>query len=92
MKTRVLLVVLVTVLSGCATNDFTKFYRENAAITKEVAAQKLIPFSGTTQIYSTNDIPKDVAELSKRGYIVLGESAFQGAGRTTEEQSFFRKV
>lgn len=77
---------IVALLSGCASNDYTKFYTDHTAgATKELLDAKLMPYSGVTQIYGSKDLPKDIRELDRRGYLVIGESAFQGAGNSPEE-------
>jgi hypothetical protein len=87
MKTCLFLIMIVGLVSGCATNDFTKFYQDRtASVPKDVLNRQLQPYSGTTQVFSSNDIQKDGAELSRRGYVFLGESAFEGAGKATDGQ------
>lgn len=87
MKTCFLLVMLVALLSGCATNNFTQFYQDRtAAIPKDVLNRQLQSYSGTTQVFSSNDLQKDATELVRRGYVFLGESAFEGTGKATVAQ------
>jgi len=78
---------LASLLSGCATNDFTKFYQDRTVgIPKDVLNQQLQPYSGSTQVFTTADPTKDGIDLMRRGYVLLGESGFEGAGRVTNEQ------
>ena len=70
-------VVLVLLLGGCMTNDFTEFYHDYTAGTPQSdLVRNLQPFSGTTQILPTNDLQKDTTEWLRRNYAVLGETAF----------------
>ena len=75
------------VLSGCATNYVSQFYRSeindaNSALYDE----SLMPFSGTTQIYSSSNHDEDGAALFRRGYTLIGKSGFKGSVAVSELQ------
>lgn len=77
-------VVLISFISGCAANQFARFYHDYTAnIPPAQISKVLMPYSGRTQVFSTNDMKKDSDELARRGYVLLGESSFQGAVRVT---------
>lgn len=81
IATAVLLIPLVA-LTGCMTqNGFSQFYRDYT----HGGATNLPPWSGHTSVFRPTNPPEDVKDLSRKGYIVLGESAFQGAAATTEQ-------
>lgn len=87
MKTthRISFLALSIALLGCASNPFAGFYRdETASVPADVVAQRLSPYSGRTQIYSTRDQQVDGDRLVRRGYLMLGQASFQGAGRVTD--------
>lgn len=87
MNSRLFVFALVALLSGCATNNFTKFYRDQTAgVSPAVLNENLKPFSGTTQVFSSNDLQRDGKDLMRRGYLVLGESAFEAGGNNTDAQ------
>ena len=86
---KVLTVLCLTVLSGllcgCA-NDFDKFYHDKTlGVPPDVLARRLQPYSGTTQIFSTQDPQNDAEIARRRGYVLLGVSSFQGGRSVTEE-------
>lgn len=74
-----LLVVLglLIPLTGCVTarNGFSQFYQDRAG----AAITNMPPYSGTTRIVTGSADPKnDVKDLFRNGYLMIGESAFQG--------------
>src|SRR6188474_1520539 len=86
MKTIVIL-LSIALLSGCATNYVSQYYRDHTAgVPKTQLDQHLMPYSGVTKIFSTNDHERDGAVLAQRGYIVLGESSFEGGVSVTDAQ------
>ena len=80
------LIALLIFVTGCATNYFTRFYRDlTANIPPAELSKGLMPYSGTSKIFTTNDLKRDRDDLLRRGYVAIGESSFQGAGRVTPE-------
>jgi membrane-associated protease RseP (regulator of RpoE activity) len=64
-------------LTGCATgrNGFSQFYQDRAG----TAITNMPPYSGTTRIIAASADPKnDVKDLYRNGFVMIGESAFQG--------------
>jgi outer membrane lipoprotein SlyB len=84
-KPYALVALAALLLAGCATNYYQQFYTENTNI-HPAAKAALLPYSGNTEVYSTNDQDKDGRELNRRGYMVIGWSSFQGGGAVTKEQ------
>lgn len=84
--------VLLTALSvgslcGCASNPFKQFYSDKTAnVAPAVLSKRLMPYSGATQVFTTPDHQRDGQVLMQRGYLVIGESAFEGAVSVTEAQ------
>jgi serine protease Do len=74
-------------LSGCATNNFSKFYTDRTAgVPPAVLSQRLRPYSGSTQIVRSDDLQIQYQQFLRRGFVALGESSFEGSGKNTEEQ------
>jgi hypothetical protein len=64
-------------LTGCVTsrNGFSQFYQDRAG----AGITNMPPYSGTTKIITGSSDPKnDVKDLYRNGYLMIGESAFQG--------------
>ena len=80
MRHAVLLTLLL--LAGCA-NPYSKFYRPNA---NPYLAKAAIPSSAPLTIYSTNDFQRDVDALMRKGYTVIGRSAFNAASNSVSER------
>jgi len=77
--------VVALLLGGCA-NGFTKFYQDKTGSLPAVVAARMQPYSGSTNIYSSNDLQRDEADLIRRGYIAIGEAAFQAGGNVSKSQ------
>lgn len=60
-------------LTGCATNELTKFYQDKAG----AALTNLPPYSGSTRIYTASNQTNDVKDLYRNGYGLIGVSAFR---------------
>lgn len=81
------LLVAILAFTGCATNPFGEFYRDRTAgMPAELIAKRVFPYSGTTKLFTTTNHQRDGDSLMQRGYILLGESSFEGAARVTESQ------
>ncbi len=86
MKTSVILLIAL-LSSGCASNDFSKFYHDNTSTEPaDAVAKRLYPYTGSTQILSTKNHDADAENLTARGFVCIGFSAFEGAGAVTEKQ------
>ena len=81
---RFLIILMALILTGCA-NQFTKFYRDNTAAATPEQIKVLMPWSGKTVIYSSNNMRRDADSLVRKDYVPIGESAFHGSARTTHE-------
>lgn len=72
----------VAMLGGCATPAVKQFYTDHTAYaTPAQLNRSLMPFSGKTGVFNPADVKTDIALLSRRGYIAIGESAFTSTGR-----------
>lgn len=78
IKTGWLLIALCILadLTGCVTmpNGFSQFYQDRAG----AGITNFLPYSGTTKIFSTGNLPNDARDVYRNGYGLIGESAFQG--------------
>lgn len=82
----ILCAIIVSVFLGGCANDFAKFYQDKTVgVPPDILARRLQPYSGTTQIFSTQDPQKDAEQAMRRGYILLGVSSFQGSSRVTQD-------
>lgn len=63
-------------LTGCVTapNGFRRFYRDLAG----EGITNLAPYSGTTKIFMPSNPTNDFNNLMRNGYVLIGESSFQG--------------
>lgn len=80
---KILAVLLALTLSACA-NPYSQFYRPTL---DAKTMPSYIPASGPLKIYTTNDFPKDVDALMRKGYIPVGNASFNAASnKVTESQ------
>jgi len=87
MKIPVLAFLVAALFSGCATNNFSKFYVDKTVgASPSLLNKRLQPYSGVTQVYSSNNLQRDAVELARRNYFILGESAFEAGGQNTNDQ------
>lgn len=88
MKNNHLLLILSCIfLSGCATNPYTQFYSDNTvSISEELKANTLYPYSGKTQVYTTNNHNRDAQNLAEKGYMNIGVSSFHGTNPPSQSQ------
>jgi serine protease Do len=67
-------------LTGCATNNFSKFYTGYS----QDALTNLPPWSGHTSIFNSTDLPTDAKQLNRRGFTEIGQSSFRTAATQSE--------
>jgi PDZ domain len=80
---KLLAVFLALTLSACA-NPYSQFYRPTI---DPKTMPSYIPASEPLKIYTTNDFPKDVDALVRKGYTPIGNASFNAASnRVTESQ------
>lgn len=79
---RVSLAMIMPLVAGCM-NSYTRFYVPTPNLAQ--SARFLEPYSGQSQIFSSDDLPRDDELLLQRGYVMVGSCAFHGAGRVTQE-------
>lgn len=77
-KISVLLILIVAsiFLAGCVIpgNGFSQFYQDRVGS----AITNLPAYSGMTKIIAASDPTNDAKELYRNGYVLIGESGFQG--------------
>jgi hypothetical protein len=70
-------------LGGCV-NPYSEFYQGDTDAKTRVG---YIARTGPVQIYSSDDFERDGRDLARRGYVLAGSSAFNGAaGSVTQQQ------
>lgn len=84
---KVALIILGLFLYGCVSNPFSKFYHDGIVNdSSNMLAIRLMPYSGTTHIYMSNDQNNDANDLIQKGYAMIGASNFEGSIKVTQEQ------
>lgn len=79
--------VLYLLASGCASNDYSRFYKDyTAGVPLDILQTSIHPYSGESRVFSTSNHAVDAEKLQEKGFILLGTSSFQGASRVTEKQ------
>ena len=73
----------VLVTAGCVGNGYTKYYRGNP---DGRTAENYIAPSGPLEIYSTNDMNRDVEAMERRGCSPIGSSAFNGTANPVSDR------
>ena len=79
---RKLLAVLTITLSACAANPFTEFYR-GTSDARKLPSYVAVP--GDIKIYSTDNFERDVQELTRKSYSVVGRSSFSAASNNATD-------
>ena len=79
---RKLLAVLTIVLSACAANPFTEFYRGTSDARK---LPSYVPVPGDIKIYSTDNFDRDIQQLTRKSYSVVGRSSFSAASNNATD-------
>ena len=79
---RKLLAVLTITLSACAANPFTEFYRGTSDARK---LPSYVSVPGDVKIYSTDNFERDVQELTRKSYSVVGRSSFSAASNNATD-------
>jgi hypothetical protein len=74
--------VLTLVLSACAANPFTEFYR-GTSDARKLPSYVAVP--GGVKIYSTDNFERDVQELTRKSYSVVGRSSFSAASNNATD-------
>lgn len=84
---RITLMLVVAVLSGCATNGYTKFYtpaRGNETATSNPLYVK--PPKVPALYTHSNDVDADVKRLNEDGYWLIGTSSFFGPSKMANKE------
>lgn len=76
MQCRIIILSLAFILSGCA-SGYQKFYKPYADAKTLPDVQTLSP-NDTPKIFASDDLARDVRIARSKGYIVVGESSFNG--------------
>jgi membrane-associated protease RseP (regulator of RpoE activity) len=82
MRVRTLLAVVAMILSACAANPFTEFYR---GIPDARKLPSYVSVPGDIKIYSTDNFERDVQELTRKSYSVVGRSSFSAASNNATD-------
>jgi len=72
----------VVLFAGCVENGFKEFYQP----TNLGPYARFQPYSGSTQVYTSANLPADGDHLLQQGYLPLGQASFQTGRRTTLSQ------
>jgi hypothetical protein len=77
---RLILALVATTLGACA-NPYQTYYRPNGNVPPDARQMPgYAPMQGPLQIYSTDDIARDVRAMRIKGWFVVGSSFFYGPG------------
>jgi len=86
-RLRLLICTPIVVLAACA-NPYHQFYKPNTAISGDVRTMPgVIPAEGPLQIFTTADIQRDVREMRRRGWFVIGWASFNSGGQGVTERN-----
>ncbi len=81
---KVLSLILLSLIASC-TNDFKKFYKEEALYAK--MKDKVIFHQEDPQIMSSSDMKQDLEKYFRKGYIVIGSSTFNSGNENNPESN-----
>jgi hypothetical protein len=88
MSTRILFIasIAAALLSGCATNPYTTFYRDNTKAWPSRAVERLSPpYTGEPRIITTSNHRSDSDRLLADNYAPIGFASFNGRLGTIQE-------
>lgn len=77
MNKILLLICSVVVVTGCATNGYNKFYSP-VVDARTLSDVEILQEEQEPKIFGTDDFNRDISILRAKGYIVVGESSFNG--------------
>ena len=69
---QILLFSLVMLLSACSINPYAEFYRGE----QDAPLAGHHPGTDPLQIYSSDNVDRDVTNLNAKGYVVIGRTSF----------------
>ena len=78
---KILCISLALLLSACV-NPYAKFYRGNE---DGRTIPGYLPATQPVQVYSSSDLNKDVPAMITRGYLVVGQSSFNGTSNAASD-------
>jgi hypothetical protein len=83
------LCALVALILFACVNPHSQFYRPGI---DAKTMPSYVPVSGSLKVYTTNDFPKDVDGLIRKGYTPIGNASFNAASNNvTESQRRHRR-
>lgn len=82
--------LILAVLLGSCANPYKQFYTSWADAPEYRAS--LSPFSGKTEIFSSDNFKGDNDSIYRRGYVALGIASFEGGGRSATEAQLREKA
>ncbi len=87
MKNAFLILMVTTLLGGCASTDVVRGYLDHtAAMTEEQKAARLLPYSGATEVQVTEVPFETMVTMVNRGYFLLGEAVYDNRGQLTRQR------
>jgi hypothetical protein len=85
---RVLIVLCATLCTACA-NPYAQFYQGQADA-------RILPFylpsDEKIEVFSSNDLERDVRSLMRKGYAVIGSSSFNGAENSGKKSNLLSQA
>ena len=84
VKTLVLAATTATLLTGCVTNPFARYYQSYTNQMPASLQRRLLPPSGIPQVITTSvqNYNEEARHAQERGYIILGSTGFWGFNPT----------
>ena len=74
-----LLAVIIVSLSGCASNPYKKFYHSAPAEVLQTVTQRRAQVApAVPELFQGNNPQDDLNSLAAEGYVVIGQSSFNG--------------
>jgi hypothetical protein len=87
VKNTCLILLMATLLGGCASTDVSPGYIDRTvAMTDEEKSARLLPYSGVTEIQVTESPFEAFAAMVDRGYFLLGEAVYDRRGKLPHRQ------
>lgn len=89
---RLAIALLVTIaLSGCATSGYKQFYKPYVDA-KTLPQVQLLAEGQEPQVFGTDNFDRDILILQSKGYLLIGQSAFNGGYEDTKNAAEQAKI
>lgn len=86
---RLLTFMIALATSACLPNPYAKYYQ--GAPDARLRPGYVAP-SGPLQVFSSNDFNRDMLELNRRGYLLIGQSSFNAGMNAVRESQLRRQA